>query len=135
MTTVTTNTIITNNMRYLLSILVLGAFLVSCDKHEHGGDNHLYSDNYDCSDTIPTYEDVKIIFNTSCATTGCHNASSAKHGIKLDTKDNVVKNFEEHSMLCVINHGEDCEPMPIGAPKLSDEEIKIITCWMNHGFK
>ena len=115
-------------MKYLILFLFLGTFLASCKKHEHGGDNHLYIDNYECSDTILTYEDVKIIFNASCATTGCHNSSSAKHGIVLDSKENVIKNFDEHSVLCVINHGEDCEPMPIGAPKLSDEEIKMITC-------
>ena len=35
--------------------------------------------------------------------------------------------------LGAINQLSDYEPMPRSATKLSEEDIKLLTCWVDHG--
>jgi len=117
-------------MKKMLLVLVTTLFVVlfSCDKAN-------YLDSADCTDNTPTYtQDVAPIMATSCAITACHDAATVAAGIQLDTYDTVVLNAEDDHFLCSINHGNDCDAMPIGLPKLSDASISAITCWIKNGF-
>ncbi len=97
--------------------------------------NALYLDAANCENIVPTYtSDIKEIMDTRCAFTACHDAVLLAGGIALDTYNNIITSFEEYNFLCSIHHGSECEIMPIGADKLSDMDIELITCWAKTGF-
>ena len=115
------------------TIVLLGA----CHKdHLHlGQSNSEYMDATDCTGQTPTYTaDVAPILNTHCALSGCHTALTPSHGLNLDGYQAAKNNFNLHQLLCAINHGDDCNPMPRNQPKLDDASILAITCWAKNGF-
>lgn len=126
------------------SIITLTAFILlstifSCKKEDdhHASDtkNSDYINTVDCNGISPTYTvDVAPITKTKCAINGCHNAATASHGLILEGYNASKNNFNLHSLLCAINRANGCLPMPKDKPKLSDGEIKTITCWAKNNF-
>lgn len=114
------------------------ATISSCkddDHHADGIPNSDYINAADCTGTSPTYTaNVAPITETKCAISGCHNAATASHGLIIEGYDALKNNFNDHNLLCAINHTSGCEPMPKDQPKLSDAEIKTITCWAKNNF-
>jgi hypothetical protein len=83
---------------------------------------------------LPITDDVAPILNSRCATSGCHTAITASHGLNLNGYQVVKATFDQHKILCSINHGNECNAMPRGSSKLSEAEIITITCWAKNGF-
>jgi hypothetical protein len=137
-------------MKYkIISIVIVSSYIFfsSCKKDEqddgHGDHTHspefsnqAYMDARDCTGvTTPTFNnDVSLIMNTSCATSGCHNIGTGASGIVLNNYSNTKSAFESHDFLCAINHGDGCSNMPKNSPKLHDTLIEKITCWAKSGF-
>jgi len=126
------------NFYLLLAISIL---ILACHKdddghsHGEGTSNESYMEAAHCENLNPTYtNEVKAIIDASCATSGCHDATTAAHGVQLDTYANVTANFDAHAFLCSIHHGADCIHMPFNGDKLSESEIELITCWAKGGF-
>lgn len=124
-----------------LTIIFLFAIAFSCkkkeedDHHAGGKQNSDYINAQDCSGSIPTYTaDVAPIIDVKCAIPACHNAAASSHGLNLEGYNAAKGNFNAHNLLCAINHGSGCIPMPKDQPKLSDAEIKTITCWAKNNF-
>lgn len=91
-------------------------------------------DVIDCSGVTPTYDlNVKGIMSTNCAISGCHNATTKKHGIDLSTYDGTRSAGGDKSFLGAIQHKSGYTKMPKGASKLPDADIKTITCWVQNG--
>lgn len=89
---------------------------------------------YDCTGVTPTYEaNIKTIMNNSCATSGCHSASSKRDGIDLSTYALVKSEAAKDKFLGSIEHLSGYEAMPQGGSKLSDDNIKLISCWIDNG--
>jgi hypothetical protein len=87
-------------------------------------------------DSANTYTTaIKAILDTQCATSGCHNAASAKEGVNLSDYANAKTAFQSKDALCTIHHGSGCTPMPQGGSKLSDALIQKIDCWGKNGYK
>jgi hypothetical protein len=128
------------NLIITLTAFTFFATISSCkkeddDHHAGGTQNSDYINAADCTGSSPTYTaDVAPITETICATSGCHNAATASHGLDLEGYDAVKNNFNDHNLLCAINHANGCDPMPKGLPKLSDAQIKTITCWAKNNF-
>jgi hypothetical protein len=108
----------------------------SCKKETaKGTDNNSYLTTTDCTGATPTYtKNVKLIFDTKCATSGCHSEVSAAHSLDLSTFEKSKSQFNLHAFLCSINQDTGCDKMPKGLAKLSDADIKTITCWAKNGF-
>lgn len=88
----------------------------------------------DCTGVTPTYTaDIKTIINTNCATSGCHSASAKANGLDLSTYLLVKSESSNNRFLGSINHDSGYNGMPQGAAKLSDANIKKITCWIQNG--
>jgi hypothetical protein len=88
-----------------------------------------------CTGISPSYAmDVKPILEVKCAIINCHNTATAVHGLNLEGYKNTKAHFNAHELLCAINQVGDCDKMPKDGPKLSDIEIKIITCWAKNNF-
>lgn len=117
----------------ILKIFTLMLLLLSCSDTSQTIPN--YTNSSDCGSISATYNsNVKTILDANCATSNCHNSIAAKSGIRLDNFGNAKNQFStNNSNLCSINHSSGCSPMPRGAAKLSDEKIKLLTCWVKNG--
>jgi mono/diheme cytochrome c family protein len=90
------------------------------------------TEKVDCTTyTGLTYnKDIKSIIETNCAK--CHNKNN-KAGFNFLTLESVKKGVANGELLGTIKHQKGYPKMPIGAPKLSQEDISKIECWINSG--
>lgn len=139
--------------RSLIAVLLLLAgavFLTQC-KHEPpnpGNDNPGTQDSLSniptlsdtCSlDTIYFMSEILPIFKNNCATSGCHDANSAKDGVILDSYVNIIRtgdieafDVDAGDIYEVITETDPDKVMPPGG-KLSPEQINAIRIWINQG--
>jgi len=84
-----------------------------------------------CDTTNVTYSGVvQVIMQTNC--TGCHSATNAGGGIKLDTYADVNLTISSGRFYGPIIQSNGFKPMPPSS-KLADCSIKKIKAWMNKG--
>ena len=95
----------------------------------------------DCNpDTIYYETDVAPILNANCATSNCHDATTAKDGIDLSSYTQVLKTGEivpfdavGSEMIEVMkDNGKDQMP-PLPANNLPQSVIEIMEKWINQG--
>lgn len=126
-----TSKILSSN-KYVLGAVFAGLILscYSCKKSEDTN----YADAATCTST-PTYTaDVAPILNASCATPGCHNASSKRDGIDLSTYASAKSEFtKSNTALASVHHASGVKAMPQGQSKLSDASINKLDCWVKNG--
>ena len=107
-------------------ILFAAIVLISCGKEA--------IDMFDCAGFQPTYTaDVKPILDNTCGQSGCHNASSAMAGIVLTNYASASSASKSDRFLGAIQHKRGFEPMPQDAPKLSNDLVELLTCWVQGG--
>ncbi len=86
----------------------------------------------DCSGTAYTYAtDIKPILNESC--NGCHGPVKKRGGLDFTIDEVLYSQAKSGKVVCAINQVKGCEAMPQYNPKLPDETIKRIECWVNSG--
>jgi len=116
----------------LLAVAILTGMVTinACKK-----DSTDYAAQATCTGTAPTYtNDIAPILNTNCALNGCHNASSAKEGINLSDYASASSQFKNNpDNLTSVHHGSGVKPMPDNKPKLSDDIINKLDCWVKNG--
>lgn len=89
---------------------------------------------YDCTGLTPTYTaDVKPIMDNNCAISGCHNSSSKADGKDYSTYNSVKSGSSSNSFLGSMQHLSGYKSMPKGGSKLSDAQLKTISCWIENG--
>lgn len=109
---------------FALSLLVF--LFASCGKEE--------IQTFDCTGLTPTYTaDIKPIIDANCATAGCHNGVSKANGIDLSTYSLVVSESNKARFLGAIQHRSGYDPMPKNQTKLSESNIRLISCWVENG--
>jgi mono/diheme cytochrome c family protein len=87
----------------------------------------------DCSNKSLSYAtDIKSILETNCAK--CHNSNN-KGGYNFLTFESVKKSVANGQLLGTIKHQKGFDAMPRMAPKLPQETIDKIECWINNGMK
>lgn len=91
--------------------------------------------------TVCFESDILPIFNSSCAKSGCHNASSAKDGYVLDSYNNIVKKgivpgvaSKSKIYEVLFESGSDKMPQPPN-PALTAAQTELIFQWINEGAK
>lgn len=87
----------------------------------------------DCMEEVSFANDVQVIFNMNCATTGCHDAQSATSDYIFETHAQIAGSAE--TALKTMQHNQDFTPMPFGQNKLEDSLIQKVRCWINQGKK
>ena len=78
---------------------------------------------------------VSPLIVSKCATSGCHNATSASAGVNLDGYTNI-KNYISRSSTVffgTIKHTSGYLIMPQGGSKLADCDITKLQLWVNAG--
>jgi hypothetical protein len=122
---------------FLISFSVsLFVTIQACKKEAAAGTTNAdYLAKADCTSSTPTYtKNIKSIFDTKCATSGCHSEVAASRGIDLSSFEKSKLHFNSHNLICSISQESDCSKMPKTGAKLPDTDIKSITCWAKNGF-
>ena len=89
---------------------------------------------YDCTGMTPGYTaDIKPILDASCATSDCHSGSKPSAGIGLADYTDAAASSTNKNFLGAVQQLSGYTKMPKGADKLSDSQIKLITCWVQSG--
>ncbi|MBK9982457.1 MAG: hypothetical protein IPP15_08535 [Saprospiraceae bacterium] len=89
---------------------------------------------FDCTGISPSYAvDIKPILNASCALSGCHDAYSPNAGYDFSSYNSASSGSQSGRFLGAIQQKRGYLAMPNGLPKLSDNNIKLLTCWVQNG--
>ncbi len=114
----------------IASIITL-ATITSCKKEDTNPD---LPATFDCTSTTPTYTvDIKPIMDNNCASSGCHNSSSRADGKDYSSYTAVKNGSSSNEFIGSIQHLSGYKAMPQGRAKLSDAQIKTISCWIENG--
>lgn len=118
------------------TIVLFAAFILAC-KHQiidpggGGGGNN---------DTPVCFEaDILPIFQSNCAKSGCHDASTAENGYVFDSYNNIVKkgikpgNAEDSKVYKVMIATDDDRMPPDGYPPLTKAQTDLVAQWINEG--
>ncbi len=89
---------------------------------------------FDCTGISPSYSiDIKPILNESCALSGCHDAYSPNAGYDFSSYNSASSGSQSGRFLGAIQRKRGFLAMPNGSPKLPDDKIKLLTCWVENG--
>lgn len=117
---------------WVLILMLVNLLVASCTKDK--SDEIVIPPLNFCDTTVVSYaNDINPIFQTNCAISGCHDASTSAAGNNWEDYTEVSSKI--NSIICAINHSPGCIPMPrpIGSPKLPDSTIQMIECWAEQG--
>lgn len=96
------------------------------------------SPGYKCSqDTVYFQNTVFPLILSNCAKSGCHDQTTHKHGLTLDSYSNIMNlvtpfNPQQSTLYLVLFSGEENETMPPGAPFTTNQR-SIIYYWIQQG--
>jgi hypothetical protein len=124
-----------NKIIFKIGISVIGfAFLYACGTSKK---TDVVTAVLDCNTLkeISYKADILPILEPNCASSGCHNDKSRKHNISVLNPDDVKKAASNGELLGTIKHEKGYPKMPMFKPKLKDEEIQKIECWVKNGMK
>jgi cytochrome c5 len=89
---------------------------------------------YDCTGVTSSYAtQIKPIMDASCALAGCHSAYGAAKGIDLSSYGQTKVNAGKESFMGSMQHLSGYNSMPQGGSMLSDDKLKLISCWIKNG--
>ena len=84
--------------------------------------------------------DVLPLFQTKCATAGCHDASTKAKGYQLDSYNNIIRkdiipfDAPDSKIFSVLYLSDPSKKMPpTGSTPLTEAEKSIIGRWINQG--
>ena len=101
--------------------------------YDNEDDLYPFEDMCDTS-TTPLAGVIKPILQGNCY--ACHNASSAASsgaGINLEDYGSLKGWADNGRLICAIEHGNNCQPMPKGGGKLRQCDIDKIKAWVARG--
>jgi hypothetical protein len=78
---------------------------------------------------------VLPIFTSSCAISGCHNATTKAANYDLSNHAGAKAAADAGRLLGAIKHLPSHQPMPQGKPKLDDCSIAKVEKWISLGTK
>ncbi len=86
----------------------------------------------DCGSAAYSYAaDIKPIFNQNC--NGCHGPVKLRGALDFTIDEVLYAQAKSGKLVCAIRQEKGCAAMPAYNPKLPDETIKKIECWVNSG--
>lgn len=133
------------NYLYLLSVLLLSLFIISCSSSSTGSDD--MDDGGGDSNREPTFTNVQSILSGSCGGSGCHIGETTS-GVRLDSYTNVIESEGIQYGEKVVQPNDAAgsplvdkieeDPqfgvrMPRGRSPLPQADIDLIKMWINQG--
>jgi hypothetical protein len=113
-------------MKFLITLFIL--VFVTC----FFGCQH--ATQYDCTGVTPTYKNnVKPILDSYCAMPdmGCHGANG--DAFSLADYSSAASASSKKSFMGAIEHLTTYQNMPKGGVKMPDDQIHILSCWVENG--
>ena len=92
-------------------------------------------------DTVCFNLDILPLLNSSCATAGCHDNTTAKEGYRMTSYTNIAQNtslvkkgnyLDSKLYKVIVDNGEDRMP-PAPASRLTLDQIEKIKIWISQG--
>ena len=127
--------------KIFLAILSISAFsivlITSCKKDKTSAATPTVE--CDTAVVISFATDISPIIEMNCATSGCHDQSSAADGrIYSDGAGNashplISAAANSANFMGSMNHESGFSAMPDGSPKLTDDQLTKLQCWINNG--
>jgi hypothetical protein len=93
-----------------------------------------HASQYDCTGVTPSYKDnVKPILDSYCAMPGlgCHGANG--EAFSLADYAGASQAASKKSFLGSVEHLNLYQNMPQGGVKIPDEQIHVLSCWVENG--
>lgn len=95
------------------------------------------------SDTVYFVNDIQPLLNSTCATSGCHDDQTAKHGVKITSYINIIQTAkvrpyrpDDSKLYEVLFGGKDGDLMPPSPQSpLTDAQKQMIYKWIEQGAK
>ena len=112
----------------IISIYAIALSMFSCRKDK--ADAPVETINCD-SVTVTFNLNVQPIFLSNCATSGCHDATTASSGYVLETYSQISANAE--ASLSSMKYESGYTEMPYFSSKLHDTLINQVQCWIQDG--
>ena len=112
--------------KIIIALFGISLVLAACKKDE--------IITYDCTGLTPTYtDDVKQIMDTKCATSGCHNATTKADGYDFSSYTAVSGEADREVFMGSMQHLGQYVAMPLNGAKLNEDQLQIISCWIENG--
>jgi hypothetical protein len=87
-----------------------------------------------CDTANITYtKNIKPLFASTCATSGCHTGPSPASGINLSTYEGTKAAVNAGRILGAINWDSGFQQMPRNQPKLDKCTIEAVKLWIDKG--
>lgn len=114
--------------------------IIEPDSNQNNTGNNGGNNNNNPTDTIVCFEsEILPIFQSSCASTGCHDAITHEEGLRLYTYENIRQDIVPNNpsdgdlMEAILDNDPDkIMPPPPHAP-LSQSQIALIQQWIMQG--
>lgn len=87
----------------------------------------------DSLDILYSNDIVPLLQRNGCTESYCHGGGAA--GYFLTDYVNTKSAAENPKFLRSIRHETGVSPMPKGRDKMSDEDIQMVECWIQSGFR
>ena len=114
------------------SILVMSVIVVfiatSCYYHK---EDLLYGNNCDTTNVTYSLTIKNLLNNFGCL--GCHVGVNPPGGINLESYSNVKIYVDNGRLYGAVTHSPGFKPMPDGAAKMNDCDIKKLKAWIDSG--
>lgn len=90
---------------------------------------------FECNQDVTYTNDIKTIFATHCNDGQCHNSTHRAANITLDNYFDASFYVQDNgdALRGSVQHLGGYDRMPQGAPKLSEGNIELISCWIQNG--
>jgi hypothetical protein len=113
----------------ILALSVITFSIISgCYYHK---EDALYGSNCDTSNVTYSTTIKNLLTNYGCL--GCHVGGNPPGGINLETYSNVKVMVDNGRLYGAITHSPGFRPMPDGAAKMNDCDIKKVKAWIDSG--
>jgi len=94
------------------------------------------------SDTVYFVNDILPLYMSGCATTGCHDNQTAKHGVKMTSYTNIIQTGEirpgrpnDSKAFEVLTEGGEDRMPPSPQASFTSAQIALIRTWIQQGAK
>jgi hypothetical protein len=116
----------------LIAVIVLG-LMGGLQECTYDKETLLPAPNCPNTENISFIGKVQPLLRANCFS--CHGNGSSDGNVSLDNYDEVKSLAISGHLLGAISHSAGFAPMPLGADKLSDCDIKAVSTWIQEGIR
>ncbi len=113
------------------SVVVIA--LMSCEDDDKIIITNQTKELCDSIDILYTNDVKPLLEEVGCSGVYCHGSGAA--GYTMSDYETTMESAQDPKFLRALRHETGVSPMPKGREKLSNEEIQVIECWIESGYR